>query len=64
MLYNNEIRVSLMAQTVMNMHLMQENQSWEDPLEKGVMTYSSILALEGNSIGRGTCQATVPGVAK
>ena len=35
-----------MAQTVTNMHLMQENQSWEDPLEKGMMTYSSILALE------------------
>ena len=46
MLYNNEIRISLMAQTVMNMHLMEENQGWEDPLEKGLMTYSSILALE------------------
>ena len=35
-----------MAQTVMNMHLMEENQGWEDPLEKGLMTYSSILAFQ------------------
>jgi len=36
------------AQTVKNLPAMQENwvQSlgWEDPLEKGVATYSSILA--------------------
>jgi len=40
--------VSLMAQTVKNLTAMQETQvqslSWEDPLEKGMATHSSILA--------------------
>ena len=39
---------SLMAQMVKNLPVMQEAQvrslSWEDPLEKGVATHSSILA--------------------
>ena len=39
---------SLAAQTVKNLPAMQETQvqslSWEDPLEKGMATHSSILA--------------------
>ena len=41
---------SLVAQTVKNLPAMQETQvqslSWEDPLEKGIATHSSILAWE------------------
>ena len=41
---------SLMAQTVKNLPAMQETQvrslDWEDPLEEGMATYSSILAGE------------------
>ena len=37
-----------MAQTVKNLPAMQETRvralGWEDPLEKGMATYSSILA--------------------
>ena len=40
--------VSLVAQTVKNLPAMQEAQvrslGWEDPLEKGMATHSSILA--------------------
>ena len=43
-----DLGVSLMAQTVKNLTAMQETQvqslSWEDPLEKGMATHSSILA--------------------
>ena len=39
---------SLVAQTVKNPPVMQEtcvrSLSWEDPLEEGIATYSSILA--------------------
>ena len=39
---------SLVAQTVKNLPAMQETQvrslSWDDPLEKGMATHSSILA--------------------
>ena len=39
-----------MAQTVKNLPAMQETQvrslDWEDPLEEGMATYSSILAGE------------------
>ena len=39
---------SLVAQTVKNPHAMQEtwvrSLSWEDPLEEGMATHSSILA--------------------
>ena len=35
-----------MAQTVKNLPAMQETQVWEDSLEKGVATLSSILAWE------------------
>ena len=41
-------RVSLVAQTVKNLPAMQKTQvwsmGWEDPLEKGMATHSSILA--------------------
>ena len=41
-------RTSLVAQTVKNLHAMQEMQArflgWEDPLEQGMATHSSILA--------------------
>ena len=43
-----QIRTSLMAQTVKNLPAMQEtwvqSLGWEDPWEKGMATYSSILA--------------------
>ena len=49
---------------------MQETQEtwvaslgWEDPLEEGMATHSSILALE-NPMDRGAWWATVHGVAK
>ena len=39
---------SLVAQTVKNLPVMRETQvqslGWEDPLEKGMATHSSILA--------------------
>ena len=41
-------RASLVAQTVKNLPAMQEtwvrSMGWEDPLEKGMATHSSILA--------------------
>ena len=56
-----------MAQTVKNLPAMQENYvkslGWEDNLEKGMATHSSILVLE-NCMDRGTWQATVHGVTK
>ena len=36
---------------------------WEDPLEKGMTTHSSILALE-NPMDRGAWEATVHGVTE
>ena len=43
-----ELNISLVAQTVKNLPAMWETQVWylgqEDPLEKGMATYSSILA--------------------
>ena len=33
-----------MAQTVKNLPAMQETQGWEDSLEKGMATHSSMLA--------------------
>ena len=42
------IRASLVAQVVKNVPTMQETQvrslGWEDPLEKGMATHSSVLA--------------------
>ena len=56
-----------MAQTIKNLPVMWEtwvrSLGWDDPLEKGMATHSSILAWS-NSMDRGTWQATVHGVAK
>ena len=60
-------RASLVAQMVKNLPAMRESgvQSlgWEDPLEKGMETHSSILAWR-IPMDRGAWQATVLGVAK
>ena len=44
------IRVSLLGQTIKNLPAMQEtwirSLGWEDPVEKGMETHSSILAWE------------------
>ena len=56
-----------MAQTIKNPHAMQETSvqslSWDDPLEEGMATCSSVLAWR-ISMDRGAWQATVHGVAK
>ena len=58
---------SLVAQTVKNMPAMWEtwvrSLYWEDPLEKGMATHSSILAWRIPLDG-GACWATVHGVTK
>ena len=56
-----------MAQMVKNLPVIQEiwflSLGWEDPLEKGMATHSSILA--GRiPMDRGAWQAMVHGVAK
>ena len=56
-----------LTQIVKNPPVMQEAQvqplGWEDPLEKGMATHSSILAWK-NPMDRGGWQATVHGVTK
>ena len=58
---------SLAAQTAKNSPAMQETWvqylGWEDPLEEGMATHSSILVWRIPK-GRGTWQAIVHGVAK
>ena len=58
---------SLVAQMVRNLPATQETQiqslGWEDPLEKGMATHSSILAWR-ISMDRGAWWATVHGVAE
>ena len=58
---------SLVAQTVKNPPVMRDTwvQSlvWEDPLEKGMATHSSVLAWR-IPMDRGAWWATVHGVAK
>ena len=58
---------SLVAQTVKNLPVMWgtwvQSLGWEDPLEKGMATQSSILAWR-IPINRGAMLATVHGVAK
>ena len=58
---------SLVAQMVKNPPAMWEtwvgSLGWEDPLQDGMATHSSILARR-ISTDRGTWQATVHGVAK
>ena len=60
-------RASLVAQKVKNPTAMQEtwvrSLGWEDPLEEGMATHSSILAWR-IPVYRGAWQATVHGVAK
>ena len=63
----NFIRASLMSQTVKNPSAMQEtwvqSLGWEDLLEDGMATHSSILAWR-IPMDRGTWWATVHGVTK
>ena len=58
---------TLVAQLVKNPPAMQETWvqylGWEDPLEKGMATHSSILAWR-IPLDRGAWQAMVHGVAK
>ena len=58
---------SLIGQLVKNLPAMQDSLvrflGWEDPLEKGKATHSSILAWRIPMDG-GAWWATVPGVAK
>ena len=60
-------QLALVAQTVKNLPAMQEtwiwSLDWEEPLEKGRATYSSILAWR-IPLDREAWQATVHGVAK
>ena len=62
-----QIRAFLVAQKVKNPPEMREtwfqSQGWENPLEKGTATHSSILAWR-IPMDRGTWQATVHRVAK
>ena len=61
------IWASLVAQMVKNPPAMLETPvrflSWEDPLEEGMATHSSILAWK-IPMDRGAWQVTVHGVAK
>ena len=61
------IWVSLIAETVKNLPVMWETSvqslSWEDPLEVGMATYSSILAWRIR-MERGAWWATVHGVTQ
>ena len=58
---------SLVGQTVKNLPAMLEtwvlSLGWEEPLEEGIATHSSILAWR-IPMDRGAWQATVLGVAK
>ena len=60
-------RASLVAQMVKKLPSMQEtwvqSLGWEDPLEEGMATHSSILAWRIIKV-RGAWQATVHGVTK
>ena len=57
----------LVAQLVKNLPAMQEiwvrSLGWEDPLEEGMATHSSVLAWR-TPMDRGAWQATVHGVTK
>ena len=59
--------ISLVAKTVKNPPAMREiwvlSLGWEDPLEEGMTTHSSILAWR-IPMDRGAWWATVPGVSK
>ena len=66
-IYIQYIWASLMAQMVKNPPAMRktwvQSLGWEDSLEKGMATYSSILARE-TTMDRRAWRATVHGVAK
>ena len=57
-----------MAQIAKNLPTLQETRvrflGWEDPLEKGMATHSSILAWGRTPMDRETWWATVHGVTK
>ena len=59
---------SLVDHTVKNLLAMREtwvqSLGWEDPLEEGMATHSSILAWRKVPMDRGAWWATVHGVAK
>ena len=61
-------KASLVAQMVKNPPAMQETQvqslSWEDPLEKGMVTHSIQYSCLVNPMHRRAWRATVHGVAK
>ena len=61
------IHSSLVASTVKNLPAMRENWAWslgwEDPLEEGMATHSSILAWR-STMDQGAWKATVHGFAK
>ena len=63
----HKLRASLVAQTVKNPPTIREtwvwSLGWEDPLEEGMATHSSILAWR-IPMSRGAWQATVNGVTK
>ena len=63
LLWNN----SLVTQTVKNLPAMREtwvqSLGWEDPLEEGMITHSSIFAWR-IPMDRGAWKATVHGIAK
>ena len=63
----HRVWASLVAQIVKNLPAMREiwvrSLDWEDPLEKGKTTHSSVLAWR-IPMDRGTWWATVCGVAK
>ena len=62
-----QTKASLVAQTVKNLPVMQEtwvqSLDWEDPLEKGMTTHSSILAWR-IPLDREAWRATVHGSQK
>ena len=63
----NFLGASLGAQTVKILPAMWETRilslDWEDPLEKGIATHSSILAW-GDPMDRGAWRATIYGTAQ
>ena len=67
MLCLHKERASLVVQTVKNLPAMREtwvrSLGWEDPLEKGMATHSSILAWRIR-MDRGAWWVTVHGISK
>ena len=66
-IYTEYFWASLVAQRIKHLPAMQETRvrclDWEDPLEEGMTTHSSILAWR-IPMDRGAWQATVHGVTK